>query len=223
MISFKRCSNHFLLITFIFLFGTVQIHAQGDWDWHDPLDNSFFSPVDNKVIIYNGIALGLIHFLSKEKIKIKNTEKYSSYIGEWYHEYRKAPLSTVFSFKNRIGWKWKKGIWLGYELGLFGVDDDRFIPGVGMSPFFSWNIINSDKWRFSYDNGVGPIYYFQSFPEGGTRFNFYTFYGLQVERKLSKGSYAIGARNTHISNAFIAGRDRNPSFDGVGLYVEISF
>ncbi|MEE9373894.1 MAG: acyloxyacyl hydrolase [Saprospiraceae bacterium] len=218
MTLYKLCSYKLLIISIFFSCFLHPISAQDNWDWHDPVDVGAIDLGDNKVILYNGIAIGLIHLLTRKKIKIKDSARYTSLTGEWYHEYRKAPLSTVYSIKTRMGWKWKKGIWLGYEISAFVVDDDQAILGIGLSPFFSWNILNNAKWRLTYDNGVGPVYYFQSFPKGGTRLNFYTFYGLQLEIKRGKFSYALGVRNTHISNAFLAGKERNPSFDGVGAY-----
>ena len=208
------------IIMILILFLSSSLSAQYKWNWKDPNDLNVIDLGDNKAILYNGIVIGLIYFLSQKKGSISST-KYASYSLEYCGEYKKQPLSDVVAFKNRIGWKYKKYLWLGYELGGFLVSDEKLIPGIGLSPFFSWNIINNEKIRLSYDNGVGPVYYFDSFPEGGTRFNFYTFYGINLEIKSTRKAFSLGVRNTHISNAFLAGEDRNPSFDGIGVHFDI--
>jgi hypothetical protein len=223
MISSKPYNAKCLVITVLCVLSFCSLYSQYKWDRRDPVDLGTIDLGDNKVLLYNGIALGLIHFLSEERIKVSSSERFHSLQFEYYQEYRKKPLSTVISIKKRTGWKWRKVSWLGYETSILGILDDSFIGGIGITPFFTWNIINSKKWRISYDNGVGPTYFFSSFPEDGTSFNFSTFYGLEFEYNSSNLSFSLGARNTHISNAGIWGRDRNPGFDGIGFYINMRY
>ena len=223
MISSKLSKTFISIFIVLFLYLPHNALAQSNWNWKDPVDLGVVDLGDNKVLLYNGIALGLVHLLSKKNHQITTSEKFNSLHFEYYHKYRKEPLSTVYSFKYRTGWQWKKAIWLGYELGIFGINDNDFKTGLGLSPFFSWNLINSQKWRLSYSNGVGPAYYIRAFPEGGTKFNFYTFYGIQIENKSPNISYNLGLRNTHISNAALAGNDKNPGFDGIGINLSIRY
>ena len=197
--------------------------AQYQWNWKDPVDFNVIDLGDNKVLLYNGLAAGLVHFLSMNRDDNGHSEKFSSLTGEYIREYRKAPLSTIYNVKYRSGWKWKKPIWIGYEVGIQSIVNDSFIIGLGASPFFTWHIFNKRKWRLSYDNGVGPVYYSSNFPVEGTRFNFYTFYGLEVSLTTVIMAYTLGVRNTHISNAGISGKDRNPGFDGIGFYFATKF
>lgn len=208
------------LASFIFC---ISLSAQYSWDWHDPLDLNALDLGDNKVFLYNAIGISLIHFLSQKNKVFSSGKKYYSRSVEYSHEYRKSPFSTIYTAKQRIGWKWKKRLWLGYELGVIAVQDRDWIGGLSGSPYFTWNIVNNNHIRLYYDNGVGPVYYFKPFPEEGTRFNFYTFYGLGMEIKSDVTNINIGVRNTHVSNADIRGRDRNPSFDGLGGYIELRF
>jgi len=206
-----------ILVVLLLISSTLS--GQYKWNWKDPADFNQIDLGDNKVLIYNGLALGLTYLFSKTNTQ--NPDKFNSFSFEIINEYRKDPLSDIFNLKYREGWKFRKFLWLGYEVAFMLVDDKKIIPGFGISPFFSWNIFNKPTFRLSYDNGVGPVYFFNAFPEGGTRFNFNTFYGINLEIKAGNESYSIGIRNTHISNASIAGNERNPGFDGLGGYLKI--
>ena len=220
MILSKRYKDILLLISITFLFQNVS-HGQFQYNWNDPVDVGFFDLGDNKLLLYNAIGLGLMHFLSKQKNSIKSSDSFQTLSIHYYQEYRKVNRPEILDIKYKSGKKWKRGIWLGYEGMAYVINDLNTFGGIGISPFFSWNILNTEGIRISFDNGVGPVYFFQTFPEGGTRFNFSTTYGIEIEVKTQRMSYAFGGRNTHFSNAFIAGRDRNPAFDGAGLYFSL--
>lgn len=204
----------------------IIIHANGFSqqlkveDWQDPVDIGVFDLGDNKLLLYNLIGVGLVHLFSDKTTSIKGADTYTQFHFDWYREYRKPSQPTVFDLKYRVGKKWKKGLWVGSEAISYLISDrSNYIGGLGFSPYFAWNIVNSHKVRLSFDSGVGPVYFFETFPEGGTRFNFSTTYSLDLEVELSQLHLSVGARNTHFSNAFIAGMDRNPAFDGFGLYL----
>ncbi len=212
-------------LLFIILFSSIwfsAIQGQYSWDWHDPNDLKHIDLGDNKVILYNAIGLGLTYLFSKSKGENVN-QKFQSITTEYNHEYIRPPLSDMYSIKYRNGTKIRQWIWAGLEISATLNPNNEKEVGLGVSPFFSWNIINRSSFRLSYDNGLGPILFSNMLPEGGTRFNFYTFYGLDLEISANELSYSLGFRNTHISNAFIAGRDRNPSYDGLGGYIRVRF
>ena len=73
--------------------------------------------------------------------------------------------------------------------------------GVGIFPYLTWHIIRKERFSLSYDNGVGPNFFFESFPEGGTKFNFTTFYGLKAGIKVNgKWLYTIMYRFRFLFN-----------------------
>jgi len=219
MISFRLSKQRWLLL----LSTSFLLHytASAQWEieeWKDPVDVGNFDLADNKLLLYNLIGVGIAHLISKDKNSIKIAESYNQLQFNYYQEYRKQSQPIILDLKYRKGKKWKKGIWLGVESMVYAIqDDENWASGLGLSPFFAWNMINSEKFRLSFDSGVGPVYFFKTFPLGGTKFNFSTSYGLELEWSSTTSSYSLGVSNTHFSNAFIAGRDRNPAFDGAGI------
>ena len=200
----------------------VQTSAQHKWDWRDPNDFGTVDLGDNKVLLYNMVGLGLAYLFSKSQLTDAD-KHFQTLTLEVNHEYIRPPLSNMFYLKYRRGSKWRRCLWLGIEGVVTYSANVEKIAGFGISPFFSWNIIKRPSFRLSYDNGVGPILFSRQFPDLGTQFNFYTFYGLQLEVINAEFSYAFGIRNNHISNADIKGRDRNPAYDGLGAYLKVRF
>lgn len=194
--------------------------SQYSWDYRDPNDLNFVDFGDNKVLLYNAIGLGLVLLLSD-----KEDEGGSSHFSlsiEYSGEYRKEPLSQYYKLNLRRSIPFRKFLHLGGEVNTSFVNDqDRQLVSIGFSPFFTWNIIKKPRFRLAYDNGVGPVLFSSAFPEGGTAFNFYTYYGIEMESNINNIKFTLGVRNTHISNADIKGRERNPSFDGLGFYITI--
>ena len=219
MISFRPYK--ILIISFLILSNSNIGFSQFNWDWKDPLDLDAVDIGDNKFLLYNLVGVGLIHFLAPEKSSIRNSESFTSLSIDWYKEYRKTSKPTILDLKYRKGRKWKKKLWLGYEISAIVVKSNTSTGGLGMSPFFTWNMINSKRLRLSFDGGVGPVLFFHPFPNGGTRFNFTTTYSIELEYKTNTLNYALGGRNTHISNAEIKGRERNIGFDGAGIYAAV--
>lgn len=66
----------------------------------------------------------------------------------------------------------------------------------------------------------GPVEWSRRVPEGGTHFNFITRTGLGLTHSLNENvDLAGGVRYFHLSNARIAGHDRNPGVDGIEFYI----
>jgi Lipid A 3-O-deacylase (PagL). len=94
--------------------------------------------------------------------------------------------------------------------------------GSGGYLWWTWHIVRRERWSLSYNNGVGPNLFVDSFPSGGTRFNFTTHYGLQFTVKIKDHHLHINLSNIHISNADIKGRDANPALDAIGFQVALT-
>lgn len=204
-------------IVFLFLLMSTLAEAQSDWKIRDPLDLGPIDFGDNKVLLYNGIGLGISLLLDKEN-DFKEVRWMTEVHFDYVKEYQRSPLSNLQEFRVRLGRKLRKYLSLGADLSLIRVSDSDILTyGLGSRISFSWYFLNSRNFQFYFDNGVGPNIFLEPFPYGGTHFNFTTFYGLTGAIRLKSGSYLlIGVRNIHISNAGIRGVERNPALDGLG-------
>ncbi|KPL19068.1 MAG: hypothetical protein AMJ92_05085 [candidate division Zixibacteria bacterium SM23_81] len=63
------------------------------------------------------------------------------------------------------------------------------------------------------------------FPPGGTQFNFTEVGGAGLTHRITEDvNLLIGIRHYHLSNSdLIEGNERNPPFDGNGLYIGYQF
>lgn len=201
--------------------------AQYSWDWHDPLDLNYFDFGDNKLLLYNGIGLGLsirLSQLTPQEKKLFRGVNFSSYVDVIY-EYNRPPKSDVLIGRFRWDKRIRKVLSIGGDMSMYKVSDTEISTvGVGTQLVFLWHIVDRENWKLQFDNGVGPNYFVDAFPFGGTKFNFTTFYGLSLAIKLPSIAWiVVGIKNIHISNADIKGRERNPALDGVGLSVGYRF
>lgn len=202
---------------FIILFLTfTQTHLSGQsYDWKDPLDFGFFDFGDNKLIGYNLLGLGLSEMLTTPNAtKSKVSEVSISFMDQ----FRKLPRHTMLAVDYRWGKERYKFLSWGLGSRLYhvtGVNDQT--GGVGAYAWFRWHVVKKRKWGISYDNGVGPNYFFNEFPAGGTKFNFTTYYAISVDFYLVQRWMSVQFTSAHLSNAGIKGVGRNPSYDAVGI------
>ncbi len=203
-------------ITFLFFIGTISLSGQYRWQARDPLDLDIIDFGDNKVLLYNGLGIGLSFLFDKSR---KNVHKPPSWEFDLsvYSGYR--PSGGLYQAALTKKYQIRKYLTLGIEGRVMTTDFDGVNMGFGLSPTFTWHIMQTNKFRISYDNGVGPNIFANVFLPEGTRFNFSTFYGLKCSFKTDKGWSYLRVSNLHISNADIKGRDRNPPFDAVGLTI----
>jgi hypothetical protein len=205
----------------------VDLTAQYKWDWHDPIDLNLVDFGDNKVLLYNAIGVGLtlkLSDLSPVEKKLYKDLFFASYVDVLY-EYSRPPKSDIVTGRFRWGKNIRKHLALGVDMSVYKVGDSQVSTfGAGTQLFFSWYMVRRDNWLVYYDNGVGPNYFAEPFPFGGTRFNFTTFYGINVAYKVPGVAWVtVGIRNIHISNAGIHGAERNPALDGLGLTIGYQF
>ncbi len=193
-------------------------YSQSGWDWRDPNDLGAIDFGDNKVIGYNLLGLGAA--LLFDKGGQKDTSVFHELSLGGLKEYKRDPLSDLWTLDYRVGRSLRPYLtWgVGTRAYIIGGEGVR-TSGLGGYLWFRWHLINKDKFRLSYDNGVGPNYFLKAFPQGGTRFNFTTHYGLCFSIRKNDRWWAITFSNYHISNADIKGRNRNPALDAVGVVV----
>ena len=154
------------------------------WDWKDPNDLGFIDFGDNKLIGYNLLGLGLSLILDKQKLE--NPSVYFEGDIGLFNRYGKEEDIQLWMLNVRKGKDIRKHLTLGGGIQLYYADsrDDEY-TGVGIFPYFTWHIIRKEHFTLSYDNGVGPNFFFESFPSGGTKFNFTTFYGLKLSARIN--------------------------------------
>jgi len=201
--------------------------GQFQWDWRDPLDLDHFDWGDNKLLLYNSIGLGVTLKFTKLiplDEKLYKPVELTGYV-DFLTEYNRAPLSDVLIARLRWTKPIRSFLRLGGDLSLYKVEDSEVnTEGVGAQVVFNWVLLNKEKIKIVFDNGVGPNVFRAAFPFGGTLFNFSTFYGLIFQINVpTLGWVSIGAKNLHISNAGIAGVDRNPALDAWGLTIGYQF
>lgn len=202
----------------ITLIGPAQTYGQSGWEWRDPNDIGAIDLGDNKVIGYNLLGMGAALLFDKDG-KRDSRVVYELSLGG-LREYRRAPLSDLWTIDYRMGRSLRPYlIWGAGARAYVAGGDGLHTAGFGGYLWFRWHLMNKDKFRLSYDNSVGPNYFFKSFPQGGTRFNFTTHYGLSFAIRMHDRWWSITFSNFHISNAEIKGRDRNPALDAVGIVV----
>lgn len=96
--------------------------------------------------------------------------------------------------------------------------DDAF--GISGAMVFRWHFLNRDRWTLYADVGIGGMVASDSVPDEGTSFNLMPRAGVGATyRILDNGTrLQAGLRWHHISNARLAGEERNPSRDAPMLY-----
>jgi hypothetical protein len=94
--------------------------------------------------------------------------------------------------------------------------------GAGANVLGRYHFLNFDRFSI-YGDVLGGIFYLcDDFPTGGTAFNFTYGGGPGLSIRLRDGLHLDGGvRFQHVSNVFIAGRDRNPIFNSFGGYVGV--
>jgi len=215
-------SARYILVIFIIMYIYGDTSAQDSWDVKDPVDLGAIDFADNKLLGYNLVAWGMSELFTSAP-RSDSARTYNIAI-ERYDEYRRPPLSDVYGLSFKAGYHFRKYLSLGWSTHLYAVTTDgAFSSGLGGRVWFAWHILSKEKVRLSYDNGVGPNYFFEPYPQGGTRFNFTSYYGLQLSYLIDDHWWSLRLTNIHISNADIKGRERNPAMDAVGVAISVEF
>lgn len=105
-----------------------------------------------------------------------------------------------------------------------GMRDGTETDTEGIGAFFAlrWHFIRTARWSLYLNHGIGPVWFIEEFPPGGTKLNALTQYSLGMSTRIGDSSILnLGLRHSHISNGkgMVA---ENPAFDGTGIYLEIA-
>jgi opacity protein-like surface antigen len=150
---------------------------------------------------------------------------------------------TMFSYKypntiipeSNVGVNYKVTKWLAYgaDMGIY-FPRDNFNQATGLSMLRIYNkmyFVDNDKFRLWFENGVGVVYFTNTFPKKtdrsertGTNWNGVVKYGFGSEFNINPSlSVLVGLRHLHFSNADIRGKIRNPSSDSHGVFIGVNY
>ncbi len=191
------------------------INLCGQFEWQNPLEFH-----DKTTLLLNIGGLFLTKHLNKEKQYNKTWESniYIGYLEEYDPDFQKSNLRFI---NYGLGRQAFKMLQYGLEAQYYNFkNSEKATHGLGSAIFFNWYLVNRPKFKLHFENSFGIIISSKEFPDGGTVFNFTKTYGLTTSFKIKNDSFLkVGLRNLHISNAFLFGEDRNPSYDAVGAYL----
>lgn len=203
------------------IFSCICTNIYGQYQWQDPLDFNDFSPTNKYGLLLNIGGTVLTNILTKNEYQ---SYWAASIYGGYLTEYDSHTVSSnSLNINGRIGKQLRSYLQLGLEgqLNLFFNDNTHVIGASGLV-YFNWYLINNDKFKLYFDNAYGFIVTNEPFPQEGTRFNFYRYYGLSTNfRYLEDNFLRFGLRTIHISNAYLFGDNNNPAFDGIGINIGI--
>ena len=114
---------------------------------------------------------------------------------------------------------------LGVEIaGSFVSQPGPEAIGGGPQLVFRHHLLNTRETSFFLDVTAGVFASTEEVPQDGTEFNFVEQFGAGVARRMSDTTHLLaGVRYYHLSNAGIEGGDRNPSNNGLCLYLGLMF
>lgn len=163
-------------------------------------------------------------------------KKISAYSEEGLSVGYKHPYTLVFH--NDAGLMYDARKWMAYGFGgnVFHFKDkvnDTWTFGV--MPFARWYPYRAKKTALYFQYGAGISYSLNIFPltgtgweadtaRTGTRFNFFSKYGIGAEFHLAKHlSFQTSIKHFHLSNGNIKGIQRNPSHDSNGFFAGLIY
>jgi hypothetical protein len=84
-------------------------------------------------------------------------------------------------------------------------------------------ILRRTGWSLFWEGDVGISQSDTYVPRRGTRFNYLAIGGISTSVRLRPGLHLLsGVRLVHISNGGLAGRDRNPDIEAIGMHVGLA-
>lgn len=137
-----------------------------------------------------------------------------------------GPQDTEGGFLSTgVGYFLWDGVSLSAEVSGYGISqpgDETLAGAIGV--VLRHHLIERDHSSFFIDVAFAPIEALHRVPSGGTRFNYVTQCGIGLVHGLKNNSnLLLGVRYIHVSNAGLEGGDRNPSINGVSMYVGLMF
>lgn len=152
----------------------------------------------------------------------------SSYIHSRVGYYQSYPTNEISVFEGYLGIAKDVRNWLtvGVESHLTRFKGQQLgTEAFGLRSFARWHLINRRRFSTYLEAGFGIAATEDEFPPGGTQFNFTEVGGVGLNHRITEDvNVLVGIRHYHLSNGdLIEGAERNPGFDGNGLYIGYQF
>lgn len=152
----------------------------------------------------------------------KGASFYSFAIG--YSEDYKKKIGPISHFKITINHYVQDNFALTYGLSMGYAKPKDTKNGFQGGPHlgFRKHFINYKRWSIYFDGSAGAVSHQYPLEEGSLRFNFELEAGCGFTYKINNNSELLGGfRHYHLSNARIAGDERNVGYDAPMLYLGI--
>lgn len=236
-IAFQRfhgqfhCMKYFSVLLALFLALPAQSQNYPPFTkWYqNPLG---LKPVElhtSNAILIPGIAVGIIKLLDHYKRSTESLDFVGVQIGNTRNYFMEPYNASHMAFS--IQFQIAKKIHFGIE------NNYSFIPsqdayGGGIRPYFLFDFYRNNRLSISFYSGAGLIFFNHNYPQKdiyfdeikeGTRLNGSPKYGLRIETKIFKRAHlGLELAHVHFSNGNTIGPERNPGYDGNGLFIHLN-
>ncbi|GAB5496176.1 MAG: hypothetical protein Phyf2KO_12560 [Phycisphaerales bacterium] len=115
---------------------------------------------------------------------------------------------------------------VGVEAALWGFFQDNNTTGLSSNLVMRYHFYQARRWSAFAELGIGVMLAADNVPDDGTNFNLMPRAGAGITYQIfddQRTRLITGLRWHHISNARLAGEERNPARDAPGLYVGLLY
>ncbi|RNC82204.1 MAG: acyloxyacyl hydrolase [Phycisphaera sp.] len=115
---------------------------------------------------------------------------------------------------------------VGVEAAFWGFFQENNTVGLSSSLVMRYHFYQARRWSAFAELGIGVLIATDNVPDDGTNFNLMPRAGAGITYQLFEDRNTrliTGLRWHHISNARLAGEERNPARDAPGLYVGLLY
>jgi hypothetical protein len=148
----------------------------------------------------------------------KGTWTFQSY-GGYFNDL--GPFDVEGGFGSAgVSYYFVDGMSLGAEATGYGISQPVNNAAAGsVGIVFRHHLLDGGNSTLFVDVTAAPMMATDNVPDEGTRFNFFTQFGLGATQHLGGNTHLmVGVRYFHLSNANLWGDDRNPALNGFAVY-----
>jgi hypothetical protein len=221
---------YIVLVGFIFVL-TAQSQSYPPFTkWYqNPLGLKPIELHTSNAILIPGIAVGIIKLFDHYKRSSESTDWIGVQIGNTRNYFMEPYNASHFAFS--VQFQIAKKIHFGIENNYSLIASQEAFGG-GIRPYFLFDFYRNNKFAVSFYSGAGLIFFNQNYPEKaiyfdeikeGTRLNGSPKYGLRIDTKIFKHAhFGLEIAHAHFSNGNTLGPERNPGYDGNGLFIHLN-
>ncbi len=137
------------------------------------------------------------------------------------NDHREAMLEISASFWGAVSDRFTLGVAFQHAF-VFQHTPGAFVQSI--SPLIRWRFADQPNWDWFIEAGPGVSWSDLDTPPRGTRFNYLFQAGAGGIRQVGRNqSVVVAYRFLHLSNNHREGRERNPDFEMMGIFVAWGF